>query len=372
METMTIKGGIEIIGAIAAEWIELCEEGASNDPFLRPEWFLSFVKNFDTEIELVTVRSGGKLRALLPLISKRGNIHGIPVRNLQAVFNLNTPRFDLVHGADESQRIQIIEALWGEIKKRSAWDMIEIRLVKKDSWLDDLLVIAASEKYPTGIWPMDNAPFIELPESVDSHGVEIYFKGPRKHFGKELDRRTRRLSELGQVEFHVTNEYSFDLIKRYLDLENLGWKGCGGTAAVLDKNATALHHDFACASELNGHLHAYELRLDGKTIGMSLNVRTGNTMFHWRTSFDEAYSKYSPGNLLFRKLFFDCLAQNVDEIDFLSPSTPNKLTWATGEREHVAFYIFQRGFTGWLVRGWKFSVIDRIRRIRSRHRRRGR
>ncbi len=370
METTTIRGGIEIIGAIAAEWIELCEEGASNNPFLRPEWFSSFVKNFDSEIELITVRCDGKLRALIPLVSKRSRIHGLPVRNLQAVFNLNTPRFDLIHGADESQRSQVVEALWGEMKKNSAWDMIEIRLVKKDSWLTDLLVLAAGEKYPTGIWPMDGAPFIDLPENNDGHGTENYFKGPRQHFGKELDRRTRRLSELGQVEFHVTNEYSVDLIKRYLDLENTGWKGRGGTSAVLDKNVAALHHDFASAIEPNGHLHAYELRLNGRTIAMSLNVRTGNQMFHWRTSFDEAYSKYSPGNLLFRKLFFDCLAQNVGKIDFLSPSTPNKLTWATGEREHVAFYIFQRSFRGWLVQGWKFSVIDRIRKIRSSRRRR--
>lgn len=367
LQTATIKGGFEIIGAIATEWIELCEEGASNDPFLRPEWFLSFIKNFESEIELITVRCEGKLRALMPMVSKRGSIHGIPVRNLQAVFNLNTPRFDLIHGADESERSQVVEALWSEIKKHPAWDLLEIRLVKKDTWLNDLLVLAAGEKYPAGIWPMDGAPFIKLPSNEDHDGVEKYFKSPRKHFGKELDRRMRRLSEVGQVEFHITNEYSSDLIKRYLDLESLGWKGRSGTAAVLDKNATALHHDFASAIEPNGQLHAYELRLDGRTIAMSLNVRTGDTMFHWRTSFDEAYSKYSPGNLLFRKLFFDCLVQNVKEIDFLSPTTPNKMTWATGEREHVAFYIFKPGLTGWLRWSWKFFVISRLRKLRSNY-----
>ena len=95
--TETLSGGIEIISRLTAEWVELCEEGASNEPFLRPEWFAAFVNNFGYKIEIITIRRDGKLRALLPLMRSRSTLHGVPVRKLEAVFNLNTQRFDLIH-----------------------------------------------------------------------------------------------------------------------------------------------------------------------------------------------------------------------------------------------------------------------------------
>lgn len=60
LETEILKGGSEVIGRISAEWITLCKEGASNEPFLRPEWFDAFVRNFENEIDLITVRRNGK------------------------------------------------------------------------------------------------------------------------------------------------------------------------------------------------------------------------------------------------------------------------------------------------------------------------
>ena len=101
-----------MIDRLSAEWTELCEEGACNEPFLRPEWFSTFVKNFENEIDIITVRREGRLRAILPLIKKRGFLHGIPVRKLQAVYNLNTQRFDLIHGADEAEKAPIAQAIW--------------------------------------------------------------------------------------------------------------------------------------------------------------------------------------------------------------------------------------------------------------------
>ena len=69
-QSEVLIGGIEIIEKIFADWTTLCEEGASNNPFLRPEWFTAFVKNFESEIMLLTVRREEKLRAVLPLVLK--------------------------------------------------------------------------------------------------------------------------------------------------------------------------------------------------------------------------------------------------------------------------------------------------------------
>jgi CelD/BcsL family acetyltransferase involved in cellulose biosynthesis len=133
---------------------------------------------------------------------------------------------------------------------------------------------------------------------------------------------------------------------------------------VQDAQAARLHHEFASLIADAGKLRIYELTLDGQAIAMSLNILDGGRVFHWKTTYDEEFAKFSPGNLLFRRLLEDAVAEGLDEIDLLSPSTANKRVWATGEREHAAFYIMRPSMIGRLAWIWKFGVIDRFRGVR--------
>ena len=98
---------------------------------------------------------------------------------------------------------------------------------------------------------------------------------------------------------------------------------------------------------------------------MSVNIKYDKQTVHWKTSYDEEYSRYSPGNLLFREFLYDCIKNHSTEVDFLSPATNNKKFWATGEREHAAFYVFQPGIIGSTLWNWKFSVINRLRKFKK-------
>ena len=365
-QTEILSGGVEIIEKIFDEWIELCEEGACNEPFFRPEWFVAFVENFEKEIQLLTVRSGGKLRAVLPLVKRKGNLHGIPVRSLEALYNLNTQRFDLIHGADESERKGILKAVWKEIKRQSKWQILEMRLVKNDSWLNDLLAVAESENYRTGIWQMDSAPFVALPQGEDKEKlINEYFSGLKKHFRQDLKRRLNRLKEQGAVEFVFTRGYQSELMQKYFELEARSWKGRGGTAVACDPKVVKLHDDFARAVGAQNALFIYELKLDGKTIAMSLNILFDRKTIFWKTSFDEEYKRFSPGNLLIKEFLADAIRNDSSELDMLSPATDYKKVWASGEHEHAALYVFQPGILGWLLWNWKFSVISRLRKFKK-------
>jgi CelD/BcsL family acetyltransferase involved in cellulose biosynthesis len=362
-----LVGGIETIGKLYAEWIVLCEEGTSNHPFLRPEWFAAFVGAFEMKILLLTVRSGKKLRAVLPLVKKKGNLDGIPVKKLQAVFNLNTQRFDLIHGKDETERKAIVIALWEEIKKQRKWQVLEMRMVNKDSWLNDLLAEAEKENYRTGIWQMDSAPYITLPHNDNKEKtVEEYFKNLSKKRKQELNRRLRRLKELGKVEFVVTRKYSTELMQRYFKLEAKGWKGRGGTAVADDPKVVKLHDDYARAVAEKDALFIYELKLDDETIAMQMRVMYDKKTMCWKTAYDEKYARFSPGNLLFSEFICDCLRNGSQEVDLLSPPSVSKNIWASGERKLVGFYVFQRGIVGWLLWKWKFSFISRLRSLRTK------
>jgi hypothetical protein len=289
------------------------------------------------------------------------------VKKLQAVYNLNTQRFDLIHGADESEREEIIRAIWKEIKEQSKWHVLEMRLVKKESWLNDLLVLAESENYKTGIWQMDSAPFVTLPQSEDSEkSIEKFSKALKRQFRQELKRRLARLKEQGEVEFVTTRGYQADLMQKYFELEARSWKGRGGTAITNDPNVAGLHNDFARATAANDALFIYELKFKGKTIAMILSITYGRKTFFWKTSFNEEYKRFAPGNLLLKKVLDDCIRNGSWEFDMLCPASDYKKVWESGEYEHVAFYVFQRGLIGSLLWKWKFAVISRLRKFKNK------
>ncbi len=366
LEIELLRGGAEIIASLASEWGALYAEGGRDIAFLRPEWFTALVASFKKKnLEIVAVRKEGMLRAVLPLMRRRSQINGVPVRKLQAVFNPNTPQFDLLHGADERERDEVVEGIWNELEQSKGWDAIECRLVRTDSWLLDLVKISGSRGFPSGVWHMDTAPYVEVPPIDGANSIDSFFSGKRKHLGKELTRRLRRLEERGSVEFIRNSRFSPEMIGRFFELEKKGWKGKGNTAAVQDERSAQLHKNFSQSMGDAGDLMVYELRIDSVTIAMSLNIKCRGRVLHWKTTYDEEFSRYSPGNLLFRKLLTDCASESIHEIDFLCPSLPYKTVWATGEREHVAIYIFRPALVGWVSWLWKFRVVTHVRRLKQ-------
>ncbi len=364
----TLIGSVEIIEKISDEWIELCEEGASNEPFFRPEWFRAFVKIFEKEILLITVRKSGKLVAVLPLVKKREMLHGIPVMKLSGIFNLQSQRFDLIHTTDESEKDAVLNALWQEIKRQSKWNVFETRLTYKNSWIADLLKIAKNENYKTGVWEMDDAPFVSLPQGTDKQQlIENYFKSLSKNRRKLLSKNLRHLQEIGKVEFCVTRGYSKELIEKYFALEAQSWKARAGTDVNSDEKITKLHENFARECSAKNALFVHELKLDGKTIAMYLSIAFDeNRTIGWKMSFDENYAKFSPGNVLFKEVLSECMRQNSTELDMLSPSNYNKKLFASGTREHAAFYIFQKGISGAFLNFWKFSAVNFLRNFKKK------
>lgn len=362
-ETATIIGGVEAITAIEAEWIALCEQGASNEPFFRPEWFRAFVANFDEELKIVTVRRDGKLVAILPLATRRENMHGMPVRKLAAVFNLQSQRFDLVRTADETDRSEIIHALWREIISIKGWDVFETRLTYRDSWIADLAEIARAAGFKAGEWIMDEAPYVTLPEGDDKQKlIDDYFKGLTKNRRKLLSKNLRHLEEIGAVEFKVTRGYEPSLMKKYFELEAQSWKARAGTDVNSDPRISALHEDFARECARRDAIAFHELKLGERTIAMYLSLEfDARRTIGWKMSFDEEFARFSPGNVLFREVLNECMRRGSLELDMLSPSNYNKRLFASGTREHSAFYIFRPTIRGRAAHFWKFRIASRLR-----------
>ncbi len=117
---------------------------------------------------------------------------------------------------------------------------------------------------------------------------------------KELRRQHNRLAEEGTLTVERL-EGAEDLAAwtaEFLALEAAGWKGAAGSALGSASGTAALFGQAIAGAAAAGRLERLALRLDGRAIAMLVNFITPPGAYSYKTAFDEAYARFSPGMLL--------------------------------------------------------------------------
>jgi hypothetical protein len=127
---------------------------------------------------------------------------------------------------------------------------------------------------------------------------------------KKLRQDFNRLSALGTVD--VVNDRTPAAVQAafdaFLALEMASWKGERGTA-LLSHSADAafvrrLIQDLAGCRAAS----VAQLRVNGEVIAAQVLMYCGDTAYTWKTAYDAAYAKYSPGALLVDRITDELLA----------------------------------------------------------------
>ncbi len=117
---------------------------------------------------------------------------------------------------------------------------------------------------------------------------------------RTLERKQRRLAETDRVEFAVLPPDG-DVsawIDAFLRLEAAGWKGRAGTALAGRDADRRFFTAAAVAAFRRGRLLAHGLFLDGRPVALRCSFLAGDGAFAFKTTYDEALSRFSPGVLL--------------------------------------------------------------------------
>jgi len=122
----------------------------------------------------------------------------------------------------------------------------------------------------------------------------------RRETRKDLRRKTRRLAELGRVEFDsLEPDGDIDTwVADFLLLEASGWKGRDGGAFDCSDDNRHFFVSVAKAAFARGRLMMLAIRLDGRPIAMKCNLISEPGSFAFKIAFDEGYAACSPGVLL--------------------------------------------------------------------------
>lgn len=121
--------------------------------------------------------------------------------------------------------------------------------------------------------------------------------GPGPKRLKELRRQGRRLGA-PVLRSSTSVEAVRAATERFLELEARGWKGTRGTALLADAHLSTFTRTMLRLMAAQGLCRIDALEVDGEPVAMGVLLHSQDRAFYWKTAYDEARARYSPGKLL--------------------------------------------------------------------------
>ena len=335
------RGGVEVVESIAGEWRQLCAEAHNDQPFFRPEWVSTYLRAFAPRKPtlLITARVDGRLRAVLPLVEEQAWFWGFPVRRLRSAANVHCLRFDLTRSAGPEGQLAT-QAIWEFLRDSVAWDLFEMEHVLAGAPLEDLVSTASANGFPIARRESWRSPYI--PILGGNTTGESSLQGTDAKFRANLCRRWRNLSAQGTLALQRFDKADPQMLQRFYELERSGWKGRSRSAITLDPHTQQFYDQIARAAEQFNYLSIYILESNGYDVAAQFGLSYGSRYFLRKTAYDEAYSQYSPGQLLVRAVLADCVKRGCTEFDFLGAFDNWKRDWTSHARVQNDWCVFNK------------------------------
>jgi CelD/BcsL family acetyltransferase involved in cellulose biosynthesis len=363
-EVKILHGSLQALSGLGDEWRKLCEEGECNKPFYRPEWFEAYLEAFEptAKIVVVSVRSNGRLRAVLPLIEEQSRFLGIPAKVLRSPTNVHSNRFDISVGM--SVESEIWSALLATLAAELKWDVIELQDIPAQGHARAFLEVARTAGYPVGTWESMQTPYVRLEGNPKT--VEEALGKEGSNFFSNLKKKMRKLEKTGKVALEAITRADQNTLDRFYEIEKLGWKGREGTAIACDAATQKFYDLVARAAARYGYLDLQVLRCGDDVAAMNYSLTLGGKHFIPKTTYSEKFSQSSPGQLIMREVMSVCISKGIDEFDFLGPWASWKGHWSRSTREHAHCYIFAKSLKGRFLRFLKCELAARARILKRK------
>jgi CelD/BcsL family acetyltransferase involved in cellulose biosynthesis len=356
IEVITEYSKFLTLGAI---WNKLLERSGIDHPFLTHEWISVWWDCFAESATpyILTVVSGADIIAIAPLMLSKARLYGCPIRRLQAIVNVYTERFDLLLGEHPQEACEL---MWAYLKDHAdEWDVLELRqLPAQSNALEYLPPLIERDGYAVGRWSANDAPYVAIRQPWDS-----YYRSLKKAHRSNVRNHARQLERAGRVSLDVVaiaDRWEADMEDAF-KLEAVTWKVDEGTSLRSRRESAVFYRRMLQRAAPLGWLHLCFLKVGEARIAVRISLLYRNKLFMLKSGYDEAYHRYSPGQVLTERLLREAWDKKWDEVDFLGDEERWKLSWATDRRPHEWLFVFPNRMKSRLLHGMKFRVIPGIR-----------
>ncbi len=283
--------------AFLAAWERLVARAAEPNPFFEP-WFLVPSLQQWGAAERVTVKAwflDGRLAGLMPIVRSAKYYSHILTHATGWLHPNAFCGVPLVVAGQEEAFWRALLAHFDRMARRALF--LHLPLLPAGGPVDAALerVLASSPRAHYRV-AEENRAFLTGEMSAAEY-LEGSMSAKKR---KELRRQHNRLAEEGTLAFErLEGEAGLsEWTAEFLALEAAGWKGEAGSALASAPDTAALFTQSLAGAAAAGRLERLALRLDGRPIAMLANFITPPGAYSFKTAFDEAYARFSPGMLL--------------------------------------------------------------------------
>jgi len=351
-------------------WRALCD-AAGLSPFMTPEWWSAHMAAFENPSTacLLLAHRGPSLVGVLPLVSERAWLRGVPVRRLRAAAHYHTLCFDLV--CEPVLTAAVAAAMWQWLRQQrqhDGWDFIELRDVPAASRAESLLTAAADDGCFVGRWqsPIETR---AVPQVLTAGSGAADLPQTSRKFRAELRRTRRRLEkDLGPVRLESLTEPEPRALQEFFSLEAAGWKGGEGGNAVLRKPPAVrrYYEMLAGGAAAQSRFRLHRLWAGPHLLAMSFSLLAPDALIPLRWCYDERHARYGPGHLLIESLLQECSVQGRSRFAFMGEAFEYESKWAPGGLPHAFLFIFPPTRWGRWLRYLKFGLASPPRAMAGR------
>lgn len=273
------------LAADPAAWQDLAGRALEPNVFLDPDFARASLtaRLGGANIGAVVVREGTRMVALLP-----GKIQGLTSARPVSAFVAWTHPFAPLSTplVDRDMAAEAVAAMFAYLPRMpGAPRVASFPLVSEDGPVARLLAQHASV-YRFGVHQR---------AALMAWRSGALAASPSKL--KELRRQRRRLAEAGALSHETVTDIrgADSAIIDYLNVEASGWKGRSGEALLGDSERTQFFMQAVAALVGAGKARIDLLRLDGRTLAAAVTLLSGDRAWFWKTAYDEASARFSPG-----------------------------------------------------------------------------
>jgi CelD/BcsL family acetyltransferase involved in cellulose biosynthesis len=334
MTDQNLAGATEEIdesrAGVVSEWEGLADRVAAN-PFLYPGFVLAWQRAFGHGVlSLVTIRRGGELVAVLPMVRRRGV--------LVYPANWHTPRSGVL--AVDPEAATGLARYVSQLRARR----ISLAFVDVD---DQSTMALSAEVARAGYRILQRT--LTRPPYLDLHGDWAeYEAGMKSSVRSNLRRLRRRLDERGTVTLEEVQggERLEPALAEVMRVESLSWKGGSGTAIDSQEHTRDFYEQVARWASGRGWLRIHMLCLDGNPIAVSLGIEANGVYFGVKMGYDPAYSRMAPGMVMVNDLVRRAFENGLSRFEMLGSDDAYKRTWCPDVHERIGLQAFAPSIAG--------------------------
>ncbi len=281
--------------AVLAAWERLVARAAEPNPFFEPWYLLPSLRQWGERVRVKAWFHDGRLAGLMP-VARASRYYGHRLTHASIWLHANAfCGVPLVAAGLEEAFWQALLAHFDRLPRRALFLHLPQMPAEGPVFAGLTRVLARSGR--VHYLAAQEARAMLTGETSAAAYLEASMSAKKR---KELRRQHNRLAEEGALTFERAqgSDGVAEWTAEFLALEAAGWKGEAGSALASAPETRALFEAALAGAAAAGRLERLALRLDGRAIAMLANFITAPGAYSYKTAFDEAYARFSPGMLL--------------------------------------------------------------------------